>query len=150
METLNIEIFHARAAVKTYQQDFDALPKHVQHFVAQYGLRQILNDAASDQKKYGAEEVIKATDAKLQALLNGELKAARSSDPFGKWVKGQLLAALQSKGLTAKTAAAHLKKCGTTYQEQVRKLYGDDNAEKVFAKHKKQWASFRKMIWILI
>lgn len=142
MDNLHIEIFHKRIAVKTIEQDFADFTPQVQHFIAQYGLRQMLNDAASSQKAHESSDVIIAVEKKLETLRAGIIKSARSSDPFGQWVKGQLLAAIRGKGLSVKQATAYLAKCGNTYPAQVKALF-KDNADKVMAAHKSQWQAIQ-------
>jgi hypothetical protein len=63
---------HVRKADHSESIDFSQLPENVQQFVAEYGLRQILNDSVSGVKDQA--EAQEKVQAKAEALRNGNVK----------------------------------------------------------------------------
>lgn len=95
--------------------DFDSLKDHVKDYVIRYGLTQILNDAHSsvtateepDATKRG-EQALTLAEKKLQAMVNGEVRAfgGRTGDPVqaeaNKLARNAILKALKAQGRKAK------------------------------------------------
>ena len=91
--------------------DASTLPAHVNEYIYEYGIRQILNDAVSDKNdKYGnrltAKEILAKAQAKYDQLVRGELRARNAAEPADpvmaeafKLAKKRLEEAFRAKGL---------------------------------------------------
>lgn len=73
MNNLQITI----AKTHTLNVDFEAFSDDVKAFVINYGVKQLLNDAAASGK--GAEEKLGMAQKKLDRLVNGEITLQRAS-----------------------------------------------------------------------
>lgn len=83
------------AAVKIERLESDVLAH-----VFQYGLKQVLNDAAAGGKT--TDEKVALFNKKLEALYEGTLRAARESDPVAREARRIATDWLARKGVTPK------------------------------------------------
>lgn len=116
MYKINLSI--ERKVVKTLDVDFDAMPDNAKAYVIEYGLKQILNDVASDSAKQAdpaAYKIGKATD-KLANLMAGSIRTARTFDEFGKEIRKQVELWLRDEaGLPNNEIRTHMKDLPLTY-----------------------------------
>ena len=136
MTALNIAINKASTSIKV---EFDDLPDHVQQFVVEYGLRQILNDCHSGEKD--PELAMALVEKKLAAMMAGEIKAGRTSaDPFSAWLKPKLVALIANQaGVTKKAATEELRKRGKTSDEWLASLFNADTMALADKKYRAEW-----------
>jgi len=77
------------AVYGTLSVDTTKFADHIDRFLYEYGIRQVLNDAMSDKKDkdgntLSVQAIVAKAEKKLDALYAGELrKSAEPADPFG-------------------------------------------------------------------
>jgi hypothetical protein len=118
---------HVRKADHSETLDFSQLPENVQQFVAEYGLRQILNDSVSGVKDQ--EEAQEKVQAKAQALREGTIKMSggggRAKSEVDREAEEMLAGLLKQAGVANLTEARKLAKDqGNAVRQLVAKRTG--------------------------
>lgn len=118
---------YVRKANVTEEMDFNQLPENVQQFVAEYGLRQILNDAVS-----GVKDEAEAADkvrSKAAALREGTVKMSggggRAKSEVDREVEEQVARLIKQAGMMNLTDARKAAKDpGNAMRDLVAKTTG--------------------------
>lgn len=97
------------AVYGTLSVDTAKFADHIDRFLYEYGVRQVLNDAMSDKKDkdgntLSVQAIVAKAEKKLDALYAGELrKSAEPADPFGaecyRIAMADLAAAMKAKAV---------------------------------------------------
>jgi hypothetical protein len=108
---MQFEIY-VRKADHSESLDFNQLPENVQQFVAEYGLRQILNDSVSGVKDQA--EAAEKVQAKAQSLREGTVKMSggggRAKSEVDRETEELLAQLLKQAGVANMTEARKLAK----------------------------------------
>jgi hypothetical protein len=108
---MQFEIY-VRKADHSESLDFNQLPENVQQFVAEYGLRQILNDSVSGVKDQA--EAAEKVQAKATALREGTVKMSggggRAKSEVDRETEELLAQLLKQAGVANMTEARKLAK----------------------------------------